>query len=336
MNPEVLIVDSKEPSEATIAAAAATIRRGELVAFPTETVYGLGANALDEKAVWRIYTAKGRVSTNPLIVHVASAQAAGEVVAEWPGVAQSLVELFWPGPLTVVLPKRDCVPAVVTGGGETVAVRSPSHPVAQALLNASGLPIAAPSANPSNRISATTAAHVVRAMGDRVDLILDAGPTSGGLESTVLDLTTARPRLLRPGLITVAEIESVLGREISTAQQASPSSAPLLSPGMLTRHYAPSASLVLAEDDGAAMVEGMVAQGERVGWLHYGPVQAEEPHGCRFTGMPQDAERYAAELYAELHRMDTAGVNCIVVSAIPEQPQWLAIHDRLQRAASTE
>lgn len=336
MNPEVLIVDPEQPSEATIAVAAATIRRGELVAFPTETVYGLGANALDEKAVWRIYTAKGRVSTNPLIVHVASAQAAQDVVSEWPQVAQTLAETFWPGPLTLVLPKQKCVPAVVTGGGETVAVRAPSHPVARALLNASGLPIAAPSANPSNRISATSAEHVVRAMGDRVDLILDAGPTSGGLESTVLDLTVSPPRLLRPGLISVAAIEAALEQNISTTQSVPEASVPQRSPGMLSRHYAPTARLVLAKDDGSTQVEAFIAKGVRVGWLQFGALPIEEPAGCRFTEMPREAGQYATALYAELHRMNAAGVDRIVVAAIPEDPQWLAIRDRLQRAASPE
>lgn len=316
--------------------AAETIRRGELVAFPTETVYGLGANALDEKAVWRIYTAKGRVSTNPLIVHVLSAEDARGVVSEWPEIAARLAARFWPGPLTLVLPKQECVPDMVTGGGATVAVRAPAHPVARALLKASEVPIAAPSANPSNRISATTAEHVARAMGDRVDLILDGGATSGGLESTVIDLTVSPPRILRWGLITAEEIEKVLGQPVAQVAKAAKAECVQPSPGMLSRHYAPSAPLVLAADEGRAMVDEFLAQGFHVGWLHFETLNSEQPASSRFTQMPAEAKAYAAELYAELHRMDAAGVDRIVVAAVAAGPQWQAIRDRLTRASTPE
>src|SRR5438128_2586209 len=207
----VLTIDRQFPEPAAIARAAAILRQGRLVAFPTETVYGLGANALDAAAVARVFEVKGRPPTNPLIVHVAGADQIAQVAADWPDVAARLAERFWPGPLTLVLPKRRELPDIVTAGGPTVAVRVPAHPVAQALLKEAGVPVAAPSANRSTGLSPTTAAHVLRGLADRIDLILDGGPTSGGIESTVLDVTTSPPRLLRPGLVTPAAIEAIVG-----------------------------------------------------------------------------------------------------------------------------
>lgn len=319
-----------------MAVASETIRRGELVAFPTETVYGLGANALDEKAVWRIFAAKGRVSTNPLIVHVLSAEEAQGVVKDWPEVAQRLADRFWPGPLTMVLPKQDCVPGVVTGGGGTVAVRAPEHPVARALLEASQVPIAAPSANPSNRISATTAQHVAHAMGDRVDLILDGGATTGGLESTVIDLTVSPPRILRWGLVTAEEVEEVLGQTLTRAPLVAKADSVLISPGMLSRHYAPSSPLIVAPDDGRALVDRFLGLGFHVGWMHFETGELDEPLGSRFKKMPSDVRAYSSQLYAELHRMDAAGVDRIVVAAVDAGPKWEAVRDRLMRASTPE
>src|SRR4051794_39087740 len=207
----VLALHAIPPDPADVAVAAAVLHRGGLVAFPTETVYGLGANALDAAAVARIFAAKGRPATNPLIVHVAAAEHVWSVAADWPAVAARLAERFWPGPLTLVLPKAAAVPDAVTAGGPTVAVRVPAHPVALALLRAAGVPLAAPSANRSTELSPTTAGHVLHGLGGRIDLVLDAGPTAGGIESTVLDVTTNPPRLLRPGLVTPAMIEAVIG-----------------------------------------------------------------------------------------------------------------------------
>ena len=187
------------------------LRGGGLAAFPTETVYGLGANALDAAAVARIFAAKGRPANNPLIVHLADAAQVREIAADWPESASRLAERFWPGPLTLVLPRRDIVPDIVTARGPTVAVRVPAHPVAQALLRAAALPLAAPSANRSTELSPTRAEHVLRGLEGRIDLLLDGGPTAGGIESTVLDVTIMPPRLLRPGLIGVAQLEAVIG-----------------------------------------------------------------------------------------------------------------------------
>ncbi|HEX5520066.1 MAG TPA: L-threonylcarbamoyladenylate synthase, partial [Longimicrobiaceae bacterium] len=226
-----ITVDPSAPAAAALARAAAVLRRGGLVAFPTETVYGLGANALDADAVRRIFAAKGRPSYNPLIAHVAGAAAARELVTAWPDAAEQLAAAFWPGPLTLVLPKRAIVPDVVTAGLDTVAVRVPAHPVAHALLAAAGLPVAAPSANRFTQLSPTTAAHVERALGDRVDLILDGGPTTVGIESTVIDLSGERPVLLRPGSIALDALERIVGPLERPA--ASAAEAPRPSPGML-------------------------------------------------------------------------------------------------------
>src|ERR1700676_1921997 len=215
--------------------AAEVLRRVGLVAFPTETVYGLGADALNPAAVARIFAAKGRPANNPLIVHVSSFEQARELTAEWPVQAERLAERFWPGPLTLVLPKRSPVPEIVTAGAATVAVRIPAHFLALGLLRAAGIPIAAPSANRSNQISPTIAAHVLSGVGSAVDLILDCGPTSGGLESTVLDLSSRPPRLLRPGLVPPSAIEQVIG-PIEQPRLSLAGAAALPSPGTKPRH----------------------------------------------------------------------------------------------------
>ncbi len=230
----IVPVDAEHPSAEVIEEAARRLRAGELVAFPTETVYGLGANALDADAVRRIFTAKGRPSYNPIIVHVADVNGARRVVSEWPESAARLAQRFWPGPLTLVLPRRPEVPDAVTAGLDTVAVRVPAHPVALALLRAAGIPIAAPSANPSTRVSPTTARHVAESLGDRVAMIIDGGPTSVGIESTVLDVSHDRPVLLRPGMISQADLAEVVG-DIATATHAAEGKA-RPSPGMMEKH----------------------------------------------------------------------------------------------------
>jgi L-threonylcarbamoyladenylate synthase len=321
---------------ATIAEAARLIRAGRLVAFPTETVYGLGANALDEAAVRRIFTAKGRPSFNPVISHVATADAARALVTAWPQAAERLAERFWPGPLTLVLPKRSIVPDAATAGLPAVAVRVPAHPVAQALLLATELPIAAPSANRYTQVSPTTAQHVEKALGDRVDLILDGGPTAVGIESTVVDLTGERPRLLRPGTIDPAALGEVLGEVPTRAATPLRADAPRLAPGMVERHYAPRAAVWLFEPargpEVAARVHAVQADGRTVGALLLSAPPPELPIDRPIT-MPDDPARYARRLYAALHELDDAGCGVILAERPPADERWVGVRDRLERAA---
>jgi L-threonylcarbamoyladenylate synthase len=307
------------------------------VAFPTETVYGLGAHALDPRAVARIFEAKGRPAHNPLIVHVADARQARQLAAEWPKAAQRLAERFWPGPLSLVVERTAAVPDIVTGGGSSVALRVPSHPVARQLLRASGLALAAPSANPSTQVSATTAEHVMRYLAGRIEMVLDAGPAIGGLESTVLDVRSNPARLLRPGLISREELEESLGEAIQWAEHGSaPSAEPLPSPGMMLRHYAPRVPVDCANDDGAARVRELSERGLRVGWLALGQPQGALPAGSmvKIVWLAADPARYAAGLYAALHELEAAAVDRIVIALPPDTPDWHAIHDRLRRAST--
>lgn len=327
----VLAVDPIHPDSAAIARAAAVLGAGGLVAFPTETVYGLGGNALDARAVERIFTAKGRPATNPLIVHAADVDAARRLTATWPETAELLAHAFWPGPLTLVLPKAECVPPVVTAGGPTVAVRVPAHPVALALLRACQLPLAAPSANRSTRLSPTCGAHVMTGLAGHIDLLLDAGPTSGGLESSVLDVTRTPSRLLRPGLIAPTAIEAVIG-PIQRSVQVS-GSEPVKSPGMSERHYAPQTPLELIADDGAGYVRRLAGGGVCVGWLAYHPCRMEDA-AFKTIVLPDDPSGYGRGLYAALHELDAAGLDRIVVLLPPRTDAWLAVHDRLRRAAT--
>lgn len=324
-------IDPTAPEPQIVAEAAEIIRSGGLVAFPTETVYGLGANALDAAAVRRIFEAKGRPANNPVIVHVAETGGARRVASEWPDLADKLATRFWPGPLTLVLRKQDCVPADVTAGGPTVAVRVPSNPVALALIQTAGTPIAAPSANRSTEISPTRAEHVLRSLDGRVEMILDGGPTTGGIESTVLALDGGA-RILRPGLISSAEIELILGSHLTrpNAQQTGQSTI-LESPGMMERHYAPRATLILVPaGTGAETARGLRTQGKKVGGLFLGSVSEEGNE----IAMPASAPGYAARLYHALHLMDAADVDVIVAELPPETDEWLAIRDRLLRATS--
>jgi L-threonylcarbamoyladenylate synthase len=347
-NPRNTVVrraSANQPEPALIAEAADLIRRGRLVAFPTETVYGLGANALDETAVNSIFAAKGRPPENPVIVHVADALAAQLLARDWPEKAAKLAERFWPGSLTLVLPKQPMVPDAVTAGGVTVGLRVPAHPVALALLQMADVPIAAPSANRSTQISPTTADHVLRGLEGRIDLLLDAGPTSGGLESTVLDLTVDPPQLLRPGLVTVAQIEEVVGPIAVDKRLAdeTPTTA-LKSPGLLERHYAPRAKVVCVRAGDDAIVLRLLAEVNQVGWLRFclntgRPHPSPLPEGegdfrrLRMIEMPTEAAEYSARLYAALHELDDAAVDVIVVDLPPRDNAWLAVHDRLRRAS---
>ncbi len=339
MKTVVIPVDPGAPSASALAEAARVLRGGGLVAFPTETVYGLGANALDTSAVARIFAAKGRPANNPLIVHISDMTQVQQVAAEWPPSAARLAERFWPGPLTLVLPKRDTVPDIVTAQGPTVAVRVPAHPIAQALIRTTGLPIAAPSANRSTELSPTRAEHVLRGLEARIEMVLDGGPTTGGIESTVLDLTTTPPRLLRPGLIRVAELESVIGpvtqvRSLPIAAQDGPQ--PLPSPGMLPRHYAPRTPLecVKAGRELERLAQ-LLAEKRRVGWVAFADRgEVIIPSGVHLRVLPSDTVGYAAHLYAVLHELDAAGLDRLLVTLPPDSDEWLAVRDRLRRAAA--
>ncbi len=335
MRTQLRKVDPENPAPEIIAEAANLLRNGELVAFPTETVYGLGANALDEQAVRKIFQAKGRPASNPLIVHVATIQAAQELAETWPKIAQTLADAFWPGSLTLVVPRPDRIPDIVTANGSTVAIRIPSHPVALALLLAADVPVAAPSANRSNHLSPTQAEHVWNDLQGKVDLILDAGPCPGGLESTVLDVTTNPPRLLRPGLVSPAEIEGLIGSllQMDKVNPENPESQPRRSPGMMSKHYAPQAVLECTQDDGWQRVEDLAAKGHKVGWLTWTNSPEQTHSTVEKVTMPINAKDYSARLYATLHDLDAMGVQRIVVALPPQSEEWLAVRDRLRRAS---
>ncbi|MSQ95390.1 MAG: threonylcarbamoyl-AMP synthase [Gemmataceae bacterium] len=322
----VVRVDAQTPNSDAILRAARILQSGGLVAFPTETVYGLGANALDPEAVGRIFTAKGRPAQNPIIVHVATTDDAKKLASAWPDQAELLANHFWPGPLTLVLPKQACVPDLVTAGGPTVALRIPAHPVALALLRACGLPVAAPSANRSTELSPTCAEHVLNSLTDQIDLLLDGGQTTGGLESTVLDLAADRPRLLRPGLVTVAALEALLGPIDHVRHE---NAEPLRSPGQMRRHYAPQTPLEITMHS-RERVEELCTQGLRVGWLNH---LDEGEAGAVRVVLPADAIGYSAGLYAALHQLDAVELDRIVVEMPPGGDDWMAVRDRLQRAA---
>lgn len=327
----VLPVHPRRPAAEPIAEAAAILRAGGLVAFPTETVYGLGASALDAAAVQRIYAAKGRPAHNPVIVHVADAAAARKLVTRWPAAAAQLARRFWPGPLTLVLPRRELVPDAVTAGGDTVGIRVPAHPVALALMRAAGVPIAAPSANRANRVSPTRGEHVLRELGGRIDLLLDGGATLRGLESTVVDLTVWPPRILRPGPITTAALRRVIGAVEPGG--GGPRPRVLRAPGNLPRHYAPRVPLECSQDARGRVAA--LARRQRVGCLIFGGAgSAAAAAGERLVQvrMPRSPAAYARRLYAALHELEAAGVARIVVEWPPEGPAWVAIRDRLSRA----
>jgi L-threonylcarbamoyladenylate synthase len=344
-------------TEEHIARAAAVIRAGGLVAFPTETVYGLGADALNEDAVRKIFLAKERPADDPLIVHIASASQLPQLARQIPQRAWDLIERFWPGPLTLVLPKTERVPTVTTGGLDTVAVRMPSHPVAKRLIELSAVPIAAPSANRFGRPSPTIAKHVWEDLHGRIDLILDGGPTPIGVESTVLDLTVDPPMVLRPGGVTLEELRAVLG-DVQMLDAAHTEAAKR-SPGTRSRHYAPRAQVLLVEQ-GAAEAALKELSGKRVGVLVHGTrlrldrtsspangrrrrtVQTKSgPSPCRggaggeviIIQMPRSLKAYARRLFAALRELDEQGVDVIVVEKLQERGLGRAIMDRLRRAS---
>lgn len=315
--------------EAAIAAGASALAAGRLVAFPTETVYGLGADALDATAVARIFAAKGRPTDHPLICHVASAdELAGLMAVAMPS-ASALADAFWPGPLTLVVPRAATVPDAVTGGRDTVAIRVPAHPVALSLLRAFGGPVAAPSANRFGRPSPTCATDVAAELGDTVDVIIDGGPCEIGIESTVLDLTTDPPQVLRPGRISAEQIAHVLGAPVSAD-----ASGPARAPGMLESHYAPGARVqVVPATAAASRAAAAVAQGLHVAVLAPDAVAGLPPE-CLVLGPVGTPDDYAARLYAAFRRADAEGAQVILAVPPPAEGIGIAVRDRLARASA--
>jgi L-threonylcarbamoyladenylate synthase len=315
---------------AAIAEAAERLRRGEVVAFPTETVYGLGALATHAGAVERVFAIKNRPVDHPLIVHLASAHWLGDWARDIPAAARRLAQAFWPGPLTLVLPRQPLASDLVTGGHDTVALRVPAHPVALALIGAAGA-LVAPSANRFGRLSPTLAAHVEEQIGGQVDMILDGGPCAVGVESTIVSVLSGEPALLRPGGITVAQIEAVLGRALGAAPSA------VRAPGRLASHYAPVTPMeVLPGADLVQRIASLTGQGLRVAVMALRSVEAPlaPPGLLHRCDMPVEAAAYAQALFATLHELDKAGFDWLLVEAPPEEPQWLAVRDRLARAAT--
>lgn len=316
-------------STTDITHAAAQLKAGELVAFPTETVYGLGADASNADAVRKVFAAKGRPADHPLIVHVADAVQLANWAREIPQAAHMLAKKFWPGPLTLVLKRNPKVPDAVTGGQDTVAIRVPSHPVAQALLRAFGGGIAAPSANRFGRVSATTAAHVHEEFGDAVACVLDGGAADVGIESTIVDCSGESPALLRPGMITPQQLEAALGVPLAAPQAAAPRA-----PGMLDKHYAPQTPLMLMEGDLVAeLARSLTRQGKRVAALARTSLRPLMDD-LVWLAAPADAAGYAHDLYANLRTLDQAGCDAILVEQPPDEAEWMAIRDRLNRAAA--
>lgn len=329
---ERLTVDPEHPQPAALARAASVLAAGGLVAFPTETVYGLGARALHEAEVARIFEAKGRPGWNPLIIHVTGPeQARACVVRAWPPLAETLAAAFWPGPLTLVLPRRPEVPRNVCGDLDTVGVRAPRHPVAMGLLEACGEPLAAPSANRFKHISPTSAEHVVKSLGDRVDLVLDAGPCGVGVESTVVDLSGGMPTVLRPGGVTLAQLMAATpgtawgrGAPVADGQQRA-------SPGMVARHYAPDARVVMvAHGDLPAWTQAIRELPRPLGLLAFTLPTDGATHAVRLALDPEQAQ---VDLYGALHVLEDAHCTAMVLEAPPSGAAWEAVLDRLTRAA---
>jgi L-threonylcarbamoyladenylate synthase len=340
---EVVRVDPDRPDLLDIARAAECLRRGGLVAFPTETVYGLGVHALDRDAVLKLFEAKGRPADDPLIVHVATFDQIPALVTALPAPAAALAARFWPGPLTLVLPRAASVPLEVTAGLQTVAIRIPKHPVARALLSAAGLPIAAPSANLFSRPSPTRAAHVLDDLDGRIDMVIDGGATTVGVESTVLDLTLDPPTVWRPGAITMEALQDI----VPAVRLASVRSATtvMASPGMLAKHYAPRAPMTLYRGQAEAARRALVtAARDAIGRRVRVGVLASGADAGALEGMAvvivelaaeDDAEGAAVRLYAALRELEAAKVDVILArDASRDDGLWLALHDRLHRAAT--
>ena len=318
--------------------AGALLRAGEVVGIPTETVYGLAANALDPMAVARIFEAKGRPQDNPLIVHIADLESVKDIATEFPPEAQALADAFWPGPLTIILPKQDRIPMVTSGGLNTVGIRFPSHPMAQAIIRAAGVPLAAPSANTSGRPSTTTAQHVMEDLNGKIAAVVDGGPCSVGVESTVVSLCGERPRLLRPGGISLEQLEQVLGTvEVDRAlREKIDDTEKVSAPGMKYRHYAPKAPVTVVFGTPEASANYIYAQlGENSGVLCF------DDCAPRFAGAAvvetfgpsDDAAEQAREIFDALRRFDTTDCTEIYTQCPPADGIGLAVSNRIRKAA---
>ena len=332
MKTEILSTHTQELFAIAVRRAVELLAAGEVVALPTETVYGLAANALNAEAVAKIYSIKGRPSHNPIIVHVADLPMAKRCVAAWPTYAEKLAASFWPGPLTMVLPRAEIIPDIVTAGGETVGVRWPSHPFIQAVIRECGFPLAAPSANLSNAISPTSAAHVSKQLDGKLRLIVDGGASHVGIESAVIDLATEQPRVLRPGMIHAESLEAA-GLPIADCRLPIADDT-LRSPGMLRKHYSPKAKLLMLDWKSDAELKSRTTHHASRTFVI---AHTNIPSADGFAGVsviPRDAAAFARAIYAELHRCDEAGADVIVVEALPNQPEWRGIADRLARAAA--
>lgn len=338
--PRVLAVNPQNPEPSVIAEAARVFESGGLVAFPTETVYGLGARGLHAAEVLRIFAAKGRPTGHPLILHADGDAMASTLASVWSSEASALARAFWPGPLTLVVPRAAHVPLEVTGGLESVGIRCPSHPVARALVTAVGEPLAAPSANAHMHVSPSSAEHVVRSLGERVELVLDGGSTDFGIESTVVDLAGPVPRVLRPGAVSLerlrALVPSVVYEDLTVVGDVARAS-----PGLASKHYAPRARVQLVDtsevtsavrDAGAGgPVCAIVWSEETRRALEH--TATHEKLAVIVTLMPSDAEGYARGLFAALHSVEASGAASVVIERVPDSPEWWAVADRLRRAA---
>lgn len=340
---ETVVLQAGSDPEPALTEAARLLRAGRLVAFPTETVYGLGALGLDPEAVERIFVAKGRPHTDPLILHVGDPEWIHDLALRIPPLAQQAMGAFWPGPLTLVLPKSRCVPDLVTAGRDSVAVRMPAHPLALELIRRVGQPVAAPSANLFSRTSPTTAAHVLEDLKGRIDAVLDGGPTDVGVESTVLDLRGDEPRILRPGGVTREDLERVLGRGIGVSSASNSDQQAADSPGQLTRHYSPRAEVRLFDGPPAAVLAAMkadalgIGDASRTAILAYSedaPALRNAPAELVDLGSREHPEEAARSLYAHLRRLDERGFTHLIVRLAPTGGLGDAVNDRLRRAAS--
>ena len=315
-------------NDSEIDKAVAILKRGGLVAFPTETVYGLGADARNPEALRKLYAAKGRPAGHPVIVHLADVSQLAQWARDVPPAAAKLAAKFWAGPLTLILRRAPGVSDAVTGGQDTVGLRIPLHPVAHALLTKFG-GVAAPSANRFGRVSATTSQHVKQEFGDGIDCVLEGGPSKIGIESTIVAVTGGRLVLLRPGHISAREIEQAAGVPLDAPDTGSPRA-----PGTLAAHYAPKTALIVIEGDLLLeLAASLTRQGKRVAVLARGTLQPLLA-GLTWIAAPPDAPAYAHDLYANLRALDAAGCDAILVDKLPQQPEWAAVNDRLGRAAA--